>query len=151
MKYPVGGEYRHNLDSRKRLFIPASIRSSDALGTKLVIARDVSDGQKCLGLYSAEGWDARVDRFLEIWGKDEESRQNVMTKLHRDLIAVELDDQGRVVLTKQLLKYSSIEKETVIVGAGDHALIWNAELYDKLREEEDDLEDLLALYRKPLS
>ena len=61
------------------------------------------------------------------------------------MIPAELDDQGRVTLTKQLVDYAEILKEVVITGAGDHALIWSATVYDAMRAEGDDFAALKAI------
>ena len=65
--------------------------------------------------------------------------------LCRRMIPAELDDQGRVTLTKQLVDYAEILKEVVITGAGDHALIWAASIYDSMRAEDDDFAALKAI------
>lgn len=142
MKYGVGSENRHNLDSRKRVFIPARIR--DLLGKDLVIARDSAHGRRCLCIYSAEGWDVRLERLLEPT-ETEDERQTVLLMACRFMIPAELDDQGRVTLTKELVGFAGLEKEVVITGAGDHALLWSAAVYDEMCAEEDDFAQLQAL------
>jgi len=37
------------------------------------------------------------------------------------------DSQGRVVLPKQLIEFAHLEKNVLIIGAGDHIEIWNEE------------------------
>ena len=51
------GEYQHSLDSKGRLFIPARLR--DELGETFYLT--VSD-ERCLWAYSAESWQAFVDK-----------------------------------------------------------------------------------------
>ena len=142
MKYGIGTESRHNLDSKKRIFVPARIR--DLLGRELVITCDMSLGRACLGIYSVEGWDQHVERALELC-ESEEERQDTVDELCFGLIAAELDDQGRVTLTKQLIEYAELEKEVVVTGSGDHALIWNAAIYDEMRSGINHLDSLKAI------
>ena len=142
MKYGVGSENRHNMDSRKRVFVPARIR--DLLGKDLVISGDITNDRPCLCIYSAEGWDVRIKRLLSVC-ESEEERQTMLDVLCRRMIPAELDDQGRVTLTKQLVDYAEILKEVVITGAGDHALIWAASIYDSMRAEDDDFAALKAI------
>jgi MraZ protein len=142
MKYGVGSENRHNLDSRKRVFIPARIR--DLLGKDLVISRDVSHDRPCLCIYSAEGWDARLERILADC-ESEAERQDMLDVLCYCMIPAELDEQGRVTLTKQLISHADIEKEVVITGSGDHALMWSAAIYDEMRSDGNDFESLKAI------
>ena len=142
MKYGVGSENRHNLDSRKRVFIPSRIR--ELLGRDLVISRDIMHDRPCLCIYSSEGWDARIERILADC-ESEEERQDMLDVLCYCMIPAELDDQGRVTLTKQLIDHAELVKEVVITGAGDHACIWSAGIYDDMRSAGNDLASLKAI------
>ena len=46
------GDYRHTLDAKKRLFIPAKFRQE--LGTGFIVFRSLRND--CLLVYSAEEW-----------------------------------------------------------------------------------------------
>ena len=141
-KYGVGSENRHNMDTRKRVFVPARIR--DLLGKDLVVSRDIVRDRPCLCIYSAAGWDARVERTLEIC-ESEDERQEVLHVLCLCMIPAELDEQGRVTMTKQLIDHAEIEKEVVITGSGDHALMWAASVYDEMNSSYNDIASLKAI------
>ncbi len=51
----------------------------------------------------------------------------------------ELDSQGRILLPANLRKYAGLTKETVVIGAFNHAEIWDAEKWaqynDNINEE----------------
>ena len=49
----LGGEFRHSLDSKNRIFVPAKLR--DELGASFIIAKDIRE--KCLKAYSLAGWE----------------------------------------------------------------------------------------------
>ena len=44
---------------------------------------------------------------------------------------VQVDAQGRILLPKHLLTYASLEKEALVLGAGNRAEIWNPAEYEK--------------------
>ena len=46
------GEYRHSVDAKNRLFIPAKHR--EELGEELIVARDIRT--QMLKVFSLEGW-----------------------------------------------------------------------------------------------
>ena len=48
------GEFRHSLDAKNRIFMPAKLR--EELGETCMIARAIRE--KCLKVYSLEGWAA---------------------------------------------------------------------------------------------
>ena len=51
-----GGEYRHNKDSKNRVFMPAKLR--EELGETFVIAKDIRE--TCLKVYSLKGWEEYI-------------------------------------------------------------------------------------------
>ncbi len=124
------GEYKHSIDPKKRLFIPAKQR--EELGSSFMIVRDLRGPR--LKIYSIEAWEA----FLEPIRKQERKlAEATMRFLHRDAVLAEPDAQGRVMLSPGLVEYAGITKEAVIVGCGDYAEIWAAEAYDVALDEED--------------
>ena len=124
------GEYRHSIDAKKRLFIPAKHR--EELGTTFMIVRDLR-GQR-LKVYSEKAWEAFVAPILQ---QERKLADATMRFLHRDAVQAEPDAQGRVTLTAALVAYAGITKEAVVVGCGDYAEIWAAEAYDAAMAEED--------------
>lgn len=124
------GEYRHGVDPKKRLFIPAKQR--EELGSSFMIVRDFRGPR--LKMYSMEEWEAYIAPIKQ---QERKVAEAAMRFLHRDAVAAEPDSQGRVVLTAGLLEYAGITKDAVIVGCGDYAEIWAAEIYDVEMAAED--------------
>ena len=124
------GEYRHSLDPKKRLFIPAKQR--EELGTSFMIVRDLRGPR--LKVYSAEAWEAFLAPIRQ---QERKLAEATLRFLHRDAVLAEPDSQGRVMLTPALVAYAGITKEAVVVGCGDYAEIWAAETYDAAMSEED--------------
>ncbi len=118
------GEYRHSLDPKKRLFIPAKQRTE--LGTSFMIVKDIRGAR--LKVFSMEEWQKYIK---PIQAQERKLAEATMRFLHSDAIEAEPDSQGRVVLTPGLIAYAGITKEAVFVGCGDFAEIWSAEAYDK--------------------
>ncbi len=124
------GEYRHSIDPKKRLFIPAKQR--EELGTSFMIVRDVRGHR--LKIYSIEAWQNYLEPIQKL---DRKLCEDTMRFLHRDAVTAEPDAQGRVMLSPGLVKYAGITKDAVIVGCGYYAEIWAAEAYESAVEEED--------------
>ncbi len=126
----LGGEYRHGLDAKNRIFIPAKLR--EELGAAFVIAKDIRE--KCLKVYSLAGWEAYIAPLRE---QKRKLSEKIMRFLHASMAQATPDSQGRVVLPVELVEHAEIEKETVIVGCGDYAEIWAESVYDQLKSEID--------------
>lgn len=127
------GEYRHSLDSKKRLFIPAKLR--EGLGETLYITRGIDN---CLLVFSEAEWNKITEKLLSI--TDELAG---ITKLYlfSKTIDVNPDSQGRVTLTPDLITHAGLDKNTVIVGVGNQVQIWSEDAWaEKERQASENLE-----------
>ncbi len=121
----LGGEYRHNLDPKNRIFIPAKLR--EELGSTFVIAKDVRE--KCLRAYSQKGWEEYLEPIKQ---QARRTQSNVLRYLSATMTEVTPDSHGRVVLPRELIAFAGIEKNVVVVGCSDYAEIWSEDNYDTL-------------------
>lgn len=126
----LSGEYRHNLDPKNRIFIPAKHR--DELGESFVVAKSIRE--RCLRVYSTEEWKEYIRPITSLEGKD---RDRIIRALSRNAAQVTPDSQGRIVLTPDLISYAQIVKGAVVVGCGGYAEIWSDESYAAMVEDED--------------
>ncbi len=130
-------EYRHNVDSKNRIFIPAKFR--DEIGEHMYITRKT---EGCLAIYSDIEWAKLADKLNAM----PDSRVAPVKRfLYAKTISVTADTQGRVSLTPALLEHAGITGSAVIVGVGDHAQIWAVDIWEKA-EEAIDLEFLQQTY-----
>ena len=133
------GRYKHNVDTKGRMFVPAKFRAE--LGESFVAAAVMDH---CICLYSAEEWNARMAKL-----SDQPMTEKVR-KLSRLLGSrsdeVTIDAQGRINLNKELLAYANVEKEALVIGAGTRAEIWNPAASEAAMAEmdEDEIEAALA-------
>lgn len=132
------GEYNHAIDAKGRIFVPAKYR--DDLGNTFVITRGIDS---CLTVYPMAEW----EKFS---GKINEMPPTQARKIRRFIYAnasdVEVDSQGRVLLSESLRTYAGIEKNAVIIGLGSYLEIWSDENWNKERETEtsDEIADLMV-------
>jgi len=125
------GEFKHNVDSKNRLFIPAKHR--EELGDAFIIARSTRGAY--LRVYSLADWDEYCNRIKTTMKASE--KEMVSRFLNRNAVKVSPDAQGRVIVPQALLQYAEISGEAYVVGCGDYAEIWAVAAYDKLIAEED--------------
>ena len=133
----LSGEFRHCLDPKNRLFIPAKHR--EELGETFMVVRSIRDN--CLQVYSLFEWESYIAPIKKMDRKDSEI---ILRTLHRNAAQVSSDSQGRIVLPPSLIQHASITKGAVVVGCGAYAEIWAEEVYDKKLEEEN-LDDVRAV------
>ena len=132
------GEYRHNLDAKNRLFIPAKFR--EELGESFVVAKLMRG--ECLRVCSVAEWDKYIEPIRNMNRKDSEKIFRALTK---EAIQVSPDAQGRVVLSSALVEKAGLEKNAVIIGCNDYVEIWSEAAYERMIAEEDESEMLAIL------
>lgn len=112
------GEYRHTIDEKGRVAVPARFRGELA-GTAYV-SRWI-DG--CLAIFPRAEWNALADRVGALQLTDASAR-NFARFLFSGAIEVELDRQGRAVLPAYLRQFAGLNGEALVVGARDHLELW---------------------------
>ena len=115
------GEYRHSLDDKGRLFIPAKLR--DVLGKRFFISKGFDH---CLMIYDEEQWTLFADK-LNALSMGQKKNRDIKRFFFSGADEFSCDKQGRVLLSASLREHAGISKDTVIVGTGDKAEIWSAE------------------------
>ena len=116
------GTRSNKLDAKGRVAVPAKWR--EQLGEHVIVTIGMED---CLNLYREEDFEALMDKFEDTpFFSDENIR-----KLQRNVLSsaepLDLDKQGRILLTPEHRKYASMEQEmeVIVKGVGDHLEIWN--------------------------
>lgn len=117
------GKFQHNIDAKGRLFVPAKLREKLGEG---FIAAAVMD--HCVCLYSVEEWDKLLDGLSQM---PLTKSRKLQRYLSANAVDAEPDSQGRILLPKHLLEYAGLEKQALVIGAGNRAEIWNPVAYEE--------------------
>ena len=121
------GEYNYNLDAKGRVFVPAKLR--DDLGETFVVAKSMD---KCVSVYSLSMWEKYVEKLNSI---PEMRARYIRRFVYSSATEASCDAQGRVVLPQGLREHAGLDKELVIIGAGDHAEIWDVATWNSYMSE----------------
>lgn len=117
------GIYKHNLDAKNRVFIPAKYREALQGGFVVCKAPD-----HCLYVYSQEEWEPVAAQVKSLPGT--EAYRRYKRDFFKNADMVELDSQGRFTIKAELSAYAGLTKEVVIAGAGNKFEIWDAASYE---------------------
>ena len=126
------GEFKHAVDTKNRLFIPAKFR--EQLGESFIVIRSTNEDKHYLSVYSQEGW---ADIEARLADQPRLKTRNINRFWGRNGLEVTPDSQGRILLTQALIEYTGLEKTAVIIGCGRYAEIWSESAYERLIAEED--------------
>lgn len=120
------GEYNHQLDAKGRLRLPAKFKPE--LGSKFLITKGA---RGCLFVFSNDKIEDIKNKIKDIPLGDN-AAQDAVRMLFSSAFEAEEDGQGRFVLPAKLREYSHIEKNMIIIGAGDRAEIWAEEQWNEV-------------------
>lgn len=123
------GEYSHNIDTKKRLALPSKFRGE--LGERVVVARGLD---KCLFVYPMREWEKLMEKLGNLPMGEANTRSFVRMMLS-GAVDVELDSQGRVLLSDQLKQYAGLDKEVTVAGVFNRLEIWDASAWAVYRAE----------------
>jgi len=130
------GEYRHSVDDKGRIAVPAKFRAQLAGGA--VVSRWLD---ACLAIHTREGWDALAAKVAGLPISDSGSRL-FQRFVFAGAFEADLDRQGRVVVPAYLREMAGLEDEAVIVGSRDHAEIWSPARWNDYRRALEDPDSL---------
>jgi MraZ protein len=119
------GEYQINFSGSGRLLLPKKIREL-LKGSTFILTKGFGI---CLAGYDKDDWEKRAIDLLNpslLQPVDMENRRSIFSSL----VYLEIDDQGRFVLPKNLLDYSQLKEKAIIIGVGDHFEIWEAKKWE---------------------
>jgi transcriptional regulator MraZ len=135
------GEYRHSVDDKGRIAVPARFRAQLADGA--VVSRWID---QCLAIFSRQAWDELSAKVAELPVADAGSRA-FQRFLFSGAIETEIDRSGRVLVPEYLRRWAGLDGDAVLVGSRDHAEIWAPGRWDDVRrglENPDELAQHLS-------
>ena len=112
------GEYRHTVDDKGRIAVPAKFRVQ--LGAGAVVSRWLD---ACLAIHTQAGWDDLATKVAALPITDQNARR-FQRLIFAGAAEVELDRQGRILLPSFLREHIDLGSDAVVVGSRDHAEIW---------------------------
>jgi MraZ protein len=122
------GEYRHTVDEKGRIAVPARFRARLADGPMLA---NWIDG--CLAIFPRPDWEQLDARISSLPFTDPIARQ-LQRFLYGGATEIDLDRQGRFVVPASLREYAGLRSEGVVVGSRDHAEIWAPDRWASVRK-----------------
>ena len=130
------GEYRHTLDNKGRIFIPAKLR--EELGDVLYITISMD---RCLWAYSSDNWQQLSDKVSSM----PYVKQRKMRPLFAHAARCELDAQGRALIPENLREFAGLDKNVTVVGCNNHAELWDSAAWLEIFAQETTPENIAAV------
>lgn len=133
------GQYKHTIDSKKRLALPVKFRGE--LGNKVVVTKGV---EKCLVVYTEKEWQVVSLKLSNLPISQTEARSFTRHFL-ASATEITLDKLGRILLPDYLKQYADLKKNVVISGLSNRLEIWEETKWENYRKKaEKGVEEIVS-------
>jgi MraZ protein len=132
------GEFKHNLDIKGRMAIPAKFRDKMTAGA--IITRGIDD---CLFVFTSVEWEKLANKLVALPLAQANSRAFSRLML-AGATDVELDAQGRILIPDYLRKYAGLKKEVIVAGLYNRMEIWDEEAWKAYKTKTESSSEEIA-------
>jgi len=139
------GTYRHRIDPKGRLPVPAAFRRALPADTVVVTLLD-----QCLAAYPPSEWERLEEqlRSLPAFSKPVKALTRLLASRAADC---EIDVQGRILLPSALREAASLSRDAVVVGVLSRFEVWSPSAWEAfVRDSERILDDVSLDIQWPL-
>jgi MraZ protein len=126
------GQYKHTIDPKNRLFIPAVFRGK----IKSFILTQGLEG--CLFLYDPDGWQKVLSKLDDLSLPDKMQERAFKRALLSGAYQITPDFQGRILIPKSLKEFAGIKIDAVILGVGTRVEIWDQKKWNSYYKQRAD-------------
>jgi MraZ protein len=119
------GEYRHTLDAKGRMAIPARFRAE--LEEGLVVTRGLDT---CLHIYPESEWLPLAQKLSSL-PTSEPAVRALRRIFFTGAFASSMDKQGRILIPQALRDYAKLDGEVVVAGVNTFIEVWSSGLWQE--------------------
>lgn len=135
------GNIDAKVDNKGRVFVPASFRRILGEDTSLVLRLTADPGYA--KLYPVSEWEKINEELkskLNLWNKKDQAVYRQFTAMAEN---IELDVNGRMLLSKKNMEALGVDGDVVFAGVGDYIELWSRDRFEATMLDEGDLEAAL--------
>ena len=128
------GTYECKVDTKGRIMMPIALKKqlSKLINEGFVLKRAVFN--HCIEMYPVNEWAKLMDK-LDGLNRFNKKNNDFIRRFTAGVKSVEMDNSGRFLIPKDLIKYASIDKQIVVSSAVNILEIWNKSTYEKVINE----------------
>jgi MraZ protein len=134
------GEYRHTIDDKNRLSLPAKFRKE--MGKKVVITPGLDS---CLFIFTVKQWEKISERLsMSESSMLQADNRSFNRYLLGGAVEAEVDAAGRMLLPEHLRNRAKLENKVVFIGVRDRVELWDENVWEGYRKDVEAKADQLA-------
>ncbi len=129
MNYLIG-TYECKIDVKGRLLIPSAFKKQLApvIAKGFVLKRAVF--QKCLELYPLDEWEELIKKVNSL-NRFKKKNNDFIRRFTAGVKFIELDNNSRLLIPKDLIEFSNIDREVTLSSSVNIIEIWDKNSYEK--------------------
>lgn len=127
------GSFTRQLDERGRFVLPSKVR--EKIDGPVHITRSLVDD--CLLLYTEDEWTILKEQVRDLPTTTNRAAKRFVQIVFGQSVEGEVDKQGRIALTNELLDAVGMTRDIILVGIGSKMEIWDAKKYKDVMAEAD--------------
>lgn len=132
------GEYKHTVDPKGRVAIPAKFREKFTAGA--IVTRGLD---RCLFIFSKSEWEILAQKIISLPLAQADSRAFARLML-AGATDVELDVQGRILIPDSLRSYANVKKQVVVTGMYTRVELWDMDAWEAYKKKTEGAADEIA-------
>lgn len=131
------GEYKHTVDDKNRISLPAKFRKE--LGKKIVVTRGLDN---CLFLYTYQAWKEKSPEIAKLgWQADARGFSRFMFS---GALEIDVDSMGRILIPDYLREFAALKSPVIFAGVHDRIEIWNEKRWETYKKKIESQADMMA-------
>jgi MraZ protein len=136
------GEYKHSIDRKGRLILPAKFREAckEYRIDRFFLTRGLD---KCIFMFTEDEWRLQEQKFKSMSFTKQETRAFNRMFFSGAIDAVP-DKQGRFIIPQYLKEYANIKKDTILIGVSNRIEIWDRKSWNAFYENSNDSFEQIA-------
>lgn len=148
------GNIEAKVDAKGRVFVPAIFRKrlQNSGEDFLVLRKDIF--QECLVLYPGTVWEKEIETLRNRLSKWNREQQQIFRQFVLDAEKLEIDANGRILISKRYLEMISVDGEVRFLGLDNTIEIWAKQSLERPLIEPDEfaskLEGLMGSSEQPI-
>jgi MraZ protein len=138
------GKYEAKADVKGRIFVPSVYRKLLPDGERERVVMRMDAQNDCLIIYPEHVWNEMVEDFNSKLDKWNPVDQMLLMQFVSDAEWLDIDSQGRVLISKKNLQASGVENaEVLFVGMINRFAVWSKARYEQVKMSPADFAALL--------
>jgi MraZ protein len=132
------GEYKHTLDDKNRLSLPAKFRGE--MGKKIVITPGLDN---CLFAFTMKEWEKMSARLSESSFLQSDNR-SFNRFMFGQATEADVDGNGRILIPDYLVARANLKTKVALIGVQSRVEIWNEKAWGEYKAQVEKQADQLA-------